>query len=100
MDLLATSVASLAGGTTFGGFGAAIIATGSRGQATTDLVGALTASSLLSPTSTFSFAVASTFPLVTAAAAFSAANTAAAAFSVATTATVAAAVQHLSLIHI
>ena len=68
MILLATPVASHLGGTTFGGFGAAAIAAGSRGRATTVLVGAFTASSLLPPTSTFFFAAASTFPVATAAA--------------------------------
>ena len=50
------------GDTTFGGFGAAAIETGSRGRATTVLVGASTALSVLSPSSTFSVAAASTFP--------------------------------------
>ena len=68
MTLLATPVASHLGGTTFGGFGAAAIAIGSRGRATTKFVGAFTASPVLSPTSTFSVAVASTFPVATAAA--------------------------------
>ena len=71
MALLTTLVASHVGGSTFGGFGATAIAAGSRDRATTALVGAFTASSLLSPTSTFSFAAASTFPVATAAAAFS-----------------------------
>ena len=62
MALLATPLASHLGVTTFGGFGAGAIATGSRGRATTDLVGAFTASSVLSPTSAFSVAVASPFP--------------------------------------
>ena len=61
MAFLATPVAPPHWGTTFGGFGAAAIATRSRGRATTDLVGASTASSVLSPTSAFSVAVASTF---------------------------------------
>ena len=47
MAFLATSpVAPPHWGATFGGFGAAAITTGSRGRATTDLVGAFTASSL------------------------------------------------------
>ena len=68
------------GDTTFGGFGAAAIETGSRGRATTVLVGTFTASSLLSSTSTFPVAtVITAFPATTAAAAaFPAAITAAA----------------------
>ena len=61
MTLLATPVASRLGGTTFGGLGAAAIAAGSRGRATTVLVGASTASSVLPLLSTFSFAA---FPLL------------------------------------
>ena len=68
MALLATPVASHLWGTTFGGFGAAAIAIGSRDRATTDLVGAFTASSVISPTSTISVAAASTFPAATTAA--------------------------------
>ena len=71
MALRATPVASRLGVTTFGGFGAAAIAPGSRGQATTDLDVTFAASSLLSPTSTFFIAAA------TATAAFPAATTAA-----------------------
>ena len=89
MTLLATPVASRLGGTTFGGLGAAAIAAGSRGRATTILVGAFTASSVLSPASTFSVTVTSTFPVATATATFPAA-TAAAAFPAATTAAAAA----------
>ena len=75
MAVLAKPVASRLGGTTFGGFGAAAIDIGSRCRATTDLVGAIAASSLLSPTFTFAFAAAPTFPVATAAAAYSAATT-------------------------
>ena len=71
MAFLATPVAPPHWGTAFGVFCPSAIDTGSRGRATTDLVGAFAASSLLSPTSTFSFAAASTFPVATAAAAFS-----------------------------
>ena len=78
MALLATPVASHLGGTKFGGFGAAVITAGSRGRATTVLVGDFTTSSLLSPTPTSSFATAPTFPGGTAAAAVSAATSAAA----------------------
>ena len=77
MALRATPVASRLGGTTFGGFGAHAIAAGSRGRATTDLVGALAASSVLSPTSTsFDAAASAAFPAAIAAAAFPAATTA------------------------
>ena len=68
MALLATPVASHLGGTTFGGFGAAAIASGSRGRATTDLVGACTASPVLPLFTTFSSVAVSTFPAATAAA--------------------------------
>ena len=85
MALLATFVASRLGVTTFGGFGAAIIAAGNRGRSTTVLVAAFTASSVLSPTFTVFIAVASTFPVATSTIAFPAA-TAAAAFPAATTA--------------
>ena len=61
MAFLATPVAPPHWGTTFGGFGAAVVA--NRGRATGDLVGASTASSVLSPTSAFSVAAASTFPV-------------------------------------
>ena len=54
MAFLATPVSPPHGGTTFGGFGAAAIATGSRGRATTHLVGASTASTVFSPPSAFS----------------------------------------------
>ena len=54
MAFLATPVAPPHWGTTFGGFGAAAIATGSRGRATTRLVGASTALTVLSPPSAFS----------------------------------------------
>ena len=47
MALLAAPVASRLGGTTFGGSGAAAVGNGSGGRATTDLVGAFAASSLL-----------------------------------------------------
>ena len=77
MTLLATRVASHLGGTTFGGFGAVTITAGSCGGATTVLVGAFTASSLLSPASSFSLAAASVFSVGTAAADFSEATTAA-----------------------
>ena len=54
MAFLATPVAPPRWGTTFGGFGAAAIANGSRRRATTHLVGTSTASTVLSPPSTFS----------------------------------------------
>ena len=54
MAFLATPVAPPHWGNTFGGFGAAAIATGSRGRAATHLVGASTASTVLSPLSAFS----------------------------------------------
>ena len=79
MALLAAPVASRLGGTTFGGSGVAAVANGSGGRATTGLVGAFAASSLLSPTSTISFASTSTFPVATAAAAFPATTPAVAA---------------------
>ena len=63
MAFLATPVAPSHWGTTFGGFGVAAIATGNRGGASTDLVGASTASSELSSTPAFSVAAASTFPV-------------------------------------
>ena len=69
MALVATPVTSHLGGTTFGGFGAVAIATGTRIRATTVLAGASIVSSLLSPTSFFPFAMASTFPVATAGAA-------------------------------
>ena len=65
MAFLATPVSPPHWGTTFGGFGAAAITIGNRGRATADLVGAFTASSVLSPTSAFSVAVASAFPVAT-----------------------------------
>ena len=52
--------------TSAGGFGAAAIAASSRGRATNVLVGASTASSVLSPVSSFIFAPTSTFPAITA----------------------------------
>ena len=54
MASLATLVAPPHWGTTFGDFGAAAIANGSRGRATTRLVGAFTASTVLYPPSAFS----------------------------------------------
>ena len=68
MAFLSPPVTSHLGGTTYGGFSAVAIAVGRRGRATTVLVSAFTASSMLSPMSTFSFAAASTFPMGTAAA--------------------------------
>ena len=65
MAFLATPVAPPFWGTTFDVFGADAIATGSRGRATADIVGASTASSVLSPTSAFSVAAVSTFPVAT-----------------------------------
>ena len=67
MVLLATPVTSHLGGITFGGFGAAALAAGSRGRANTVLVGASTASFVLPLLSTISFAAVSTFSAVTAA---------------------------------
>ena len=65
MALISTPVALPHGGTTFGGFGAAAIAVGSRGRATPVLVLSSTAPSVLPLLSTFSFAAVSTFPAAT-----------------------------------
>ena len=54
MAFLATLVAPPHWGTTFGGFGSNNFATGSRGRATVDLVGASNASFVLSPQFTLS----------------------------------------------
>ena len=78
MTLLARPVASYLKGTTIGVFGAAATTLGGRGRDTTVFVGVLTAAPLPSPTSTYSFTTACTFPVGTATGPFSLATFAAA----------------------
>ena len=66
MTLRATPMTLAHWSTSAGRFGTAAITTSSRGRATTVLVGASTASYVLSPSSAFFSVTASTFPVTTA----------------------------------